>query len=135
MDTNLSSVPLPPSWPDHVKSAFLCALGMPHLGMACVRGWYANSPVTQVGLRADNESLGAEVELLREELRIKDAYRPHQSFGGRTPAEVYEGLEREDQRAGRRSGSQLPSGNQLRLNVSYLEGRKHLPIVELRAAA
>ena len=23
-----------------------------------------------------------------------DAYRPHQSFGGRTPAEVYAGLER-----------------------------------------
>ena len=67
------TIPLPPSWPDHVKSAFLCALGMAHLGMAYVRGWCANSPVTQVGLKADNERLRAEVELLREELRIKDA--------------------------------------------------------------
>jgi transposase InsO family protein len=32
-------------------------------------------------------------------VRWHDAYRPHQSFGGRTPAEVYEGLERADQRA------------------------------------
>ena len=64
-----------------------------------------------------------------------DAYRPHQSFGGRTPAEVYEGLKRADQRAGTESGSRLTSGEQLALKVSYLEGRKHLPIVELRAAA
>jgi len=64
-----------------------------------------------------------------------DAHRPHQSFGGRTPAEVYEGLEQADQRAGTDSGSRLTSGKQLALKVSYLEGRKHLPIVELRAAA
>jgi transposase InsO family protein len=49
-----------------------------------------------------------------------DAHRPHQSFGGQTPAEVYESLEREDQRAGRRSGSQLPSGNQLRQKCRIL---------------
>ena len=73
MDPNLSSVPLPPSWPDHVKSAFLNALGMAHMGIACVRGWCANSPVTQVGLNGDNERLKSEVELLREELRIKDS--------------------------------------------------------------
>jgi hypothetical protein len=64
-----------------------------------------------------------------------DAYRPHQSFGGRTPAEFYEGLERADQRAARESVILLTSGKQLALEVSYLEGRKHLPIVELRAAA
>jgi len=28
-----------------------------------------------------------------------------------------------------------PGGDQLRLAVSYVEGRKHLPIVELRRAA
>ena len=51
------TIPLPPSWPDHVKSAFLCALGMAHLDMAHVRGWCAISPATEVGLRADNESI------------------------------------------------------------------------------
>jgi len=64
-----------------------------------------------------------------------DTYRPHQSFAGRTPAEVYEGLERADQRAGTDSASRLNSGGQLALKVSYLEGRKHLPVVELKAAA
>jgi transposase InsO family protein len=64
-----------------------------------------------------------------------DAHRPHQSFGGRTPAEVYEGLERADPEAGTESGSRLTSGKQLALKVSYLEGRRHLPIVQLRAAA
>ena len=64
-----------------------------------------------------------------------DAYRPHQSFGGRTPAEVYERLERVDQGPGVSSTSPLASGGQLRLEVSYLGGKKHLPIVELRAAA
>ena len=64
-----------------------------------------------------------------------DAYRPHQSFGGRTPAEVYEGLKRPDQRAATESGSRLASDKRLTLKVSYLAGRKHLPIVELRAAA
>ena len=73
MDPNSPAIPLPPSWPDHVKSAFLNALGMAHMGMACVRGWCANSPVTEVGLRGEDERLRSEVELLREELRIKDA--------------------------------------------------------------
>ena len=64
-----------------------------------------------------------------------DAHRPHQSFGGRTPAEVYEGLDRVDQRAGGEPVTPPTSGRQLALKVSYLAGRKHLPIVELRAAA
>ena len=73
MDSDSSTIPLPSNWPEHVKTAFLFALGMAHMGMAHVRGWCANSPVTQVGLRGDNERLRSEVELLREELRIKDA--------------------------------------------------------------
>jgi hypothetical protein len=52
-----------------------------------------------------------------------------------TPAEVYEGLERADQRAGDESLSPLTSGKHLALIVSHLDGRKHLPIVALRAAA
>jgi hypothetical protein len=73
MDPDSSSIRVLPSWLDQVKSAFLCALGMAHLGMACIRGWCANSPVTQVGLQADSERFRSEVSLLREEQRIKDA--------------------------------------------------------------
>ena len=68
-------------------------------------------------------------------VRWHDAYRPHQSFGGRTPAEVYQGLERADQRVGGESVTPLTSGKHLAPKVSYLDGWKHLPIVELRAAA
>ena len=63
-----------------------------------------------------------------------DAYRPHQSFAGRTPAEAYEGLERVAQRGGTESASRFDSGGQLALQTSYLERRKHLPAVELKAA-
>ena len=64
-----------------------------------------------------------------------DAHRPHQSFGGRTPAEVYEGLERADEGAGNGAATRLTSGKRLALRVSYVDGRKHLPTVELRATA
>ena len=50
-----------------------------------------------------------------------DAHRAHQSFGGRTPAEVYEGLERVDQRATGSSGSRVTSGEPLALDLSYLQ--------------
>ena len=64
-----------------------------------------------------------------------DTHRPHQSFGGRTPVEVYEGLARVDERGANGAPTQVDLDAQIALNVSYREGRKHLPIVELRAAA
>ena len=64
-----------------------------------------------------------------------DAHRAHQSFGGRTPVEVYDELRRADQRAGSGSVTPLTLGKPLALRVSHVEGRKHLPVVELRAAA
>jgi hypothetical protein len=63
------------------------------------------------------------------------AYRPPQSFGVRTPAEVYARLERVAQGAGTESTTRLTSDQQFQLEVAHLEGRKHLPMVEPRAAA
>jgi hypothetical protein len=77
-------------------------------------------------------------------------YRPNQALGGRTPWEVYA-----DQRAAnafprfepRRSwpctgpcaspqtGIRGKRGVRLSLVVGYVEGRRHLPVVELRKAA
>ena len=84
MDPNLPFVPLPRSWPDHVKSAFLQALAMAHMAMTHIRGRCADGAAAEVNA-ADSERLRSEVELLREELRIKDArmarvparHRPH----------------------------------------------------------
>ncbi len=77
-------------------------------------------------------------------------YRPSQALGGRTLREVYEGLHpanakpRFEPRARwpSRSGCASPPaeiretcGARFTLVVGHLEGRKHLPTVELRRAA
>jgi hypothetical protein len=93
MDSASSTISLPPSWPDHAKAAFLQAPGMAHMAMAHIRGRCAGSPVAEVSLNADNDRFRSELELLREELRIKDArmarlparHRPRYSRTPRKP--------------------------------------------------
>ena len=70
-------------------------------------------------------------------------FRPHASLGGRTPNEVYESrtparnLPRFEPRARYPTSAELRGapGDKLELEIDYLEGRKHLPIVKLRRAA
>lgn len=62
-------------------------------------------------------------------------HRPSQALRGRTPAEVYEGRERAAEQAIRATRTGRDCDRRVELAVSYLEGRNHLPIVELRAAA
>jgi putative transposase len=77
-------------------------------------------------------------------------HRPHQALDGRTPNEVYAGLApanatlrfeprsswpAEGSCASPHAEIRGPRGGKLTLVVGYLEGRKHLPIVELRRAA
>lgn len=69
----MTSVPLPASWQARVQAAFLQAIALAHRGMCVARGWAADSPLQRVRLRFEVERLAAEVGLLREELRIKDA--------------------------------------------------------------
>ena len=69
-------------------------------------------------------------------------HRPHQSLDGRTPLEVYKNLRpandarrfelRPEWTKGRKPGA---SGVRSTLVVCYHEGRRHLPIIELRQAA
>ncbi len=67
--------------------------------------------------------------------------RPHMALAGKTPREVYEGRV-----ARRRQLEPRPKwphgirrrragGDRFRLAVSYVEGRKHLPVINLRRAA
>jgi transposase InsO family protein len=86
---------------------------------------------------------------MREELslfvRWFAEYRPHQGLDGRTPREVYEAgkVEPFRLRAANDSPMRDPPGRRsahadlprLELRVSYLEGRHHLPVVELHGAA
>jgi hypothetical protein len=86
----------------------------------------------------------------RKEIRLfgiwYNACRPSQALAGKTPLEVFAEAERgrknraavskrasiQRERASPRRNVDTPP---LTLHVTYLEGRKHLPIVELRRAA
>ena len=67
------SVPLPPAWPKHAKSAMVHVIALAHFALVHVRSWCANSSIARVRLVAECDILRTEVALLREELRIKDA--------------------------------------------------------------
>ena len=58
-------------------------------------------------------------------------FRPHQSLNGRTPQDVYAGVDPPDVIRSQLNSELLA----LELNVAYCDGRRHLPIVQLRKAA
>jgi transposase InsO family protein len=68
-----TDVTLPKDWPRAAKSGFLCAISLGHRAMTVAQSWCVNSRIARVRLAADNARLTAEVAMLREELRIKDA--------------------------------------------------------------
>ena len=72
-DQTLPDIPLPSGWPKNVKSAVLHVISLAQYDMVTVRGWAANSINARVRLAADNDRLNQDNQLLREELRIKDA--------------------------------------------------------------
>jgi putative transposase len=85
------------------------------------------------------------VEAMRREIRLYATWyntqRPHTALAGGTPQEVYEGRAARRRRLEPRS--KWPTtprrrgmdGDKFRLAVSYVEGRRHLPVIELRRAA
>ena len=76
-------IPLPKSWPRHIKLAVLHTISLAHYAIVRVRGRAAGSAASQ-------ERLNEECALLHEEMRIKDLrmaqipahkrprYRPHE---------------------------------------------------------
>jgi putative transposase len=73
MPTRESVPPLPPAWPQQVKRGVLEVLGIAHLAVTTTRSWCENSRLIRVRLASRVERLEAEVALLQEEMRIKDA--------------------------------------------------------------
>ncbi len=67
------TVPLPKRWNKTVRSAVLQVLSLAHYAgvQACGKAAVSLSPMLR--LKTENERLRREVELLREELRVKDA--------------------------------------------------------------
>ena len=72
-DQALSGVSLPSGWPDCVRSAVIYVISLAHYAITYARGWAANSINARVRLAAENDRLKQENQLLREEIRIKDA--------------------------------------------------------------
>jgi transposase InsO family protein len=66
-------IPLPKGWTGHVRSAGLHVIGLAQFATAYTRSWSANSPNERMRLKAENDRFEAEVALLKEEIRIKDA--------------------------------------------------------------
>ena len=66
-------IPLPKAWTGNVRSAVLNVIGLAQFATAYTRSWSANSPNERMRLKAENDRLEAEVVLLKEEIRIKDA--------------------------------------------------------------
>ena len=70
---DLPRIDLPRNWPRRVRSAMLHVIGLAQCAVAYTRGWAANARMARVRPNAENDQLRQEVELLTEEIRIKDA--------------------------------------------------------------
>jgi transposase InsO family protein len=73
MSQDFADIPLPKAWPERARSAIIYVISLARTAIVCARGWAANSPVARVRLRGQLEQARAEIALLTEELRIKDA--------------------------------------------------------------
>jgi len=94
------------------------------------------------------------LDAMRTELSLYvgwyNEHRPHEWLAGKTPREVYDGLSprntnprfeprprwpRESRCAAPQAMIKGKRGVRIKLVIDYLEGRKHLPVIELRKAA
>ena len=68
---------MPRTWPESVKSAVLQVISLAQFAAAHTRGWAANSVNARVRLKAEKDRLEQQVQVLREEICIKDARMEH----------------------------------------------------------
>ena len=68
-----STIPLPSGWNDTLRSAVLHVVSLAQFVAAHARGWAANSPNAWIRLKAENDRLRQELQLLREQIRITNA--------------------------------------------------------------
>ena len=71
-DHSPPDIPVPSEWATSVRSAVIHVISLAHHAIVAARGWAANSINARVRLAAKNDRLNQEIQLLREELRIKD---------------------------------------------------------------
>lgn len=71
--TQITEIPLPKKWPEHVKSAVLHTISLASTVFTAAHGWAANRADSLVLLQAELDYAKSEITLLKEEMSIKDA--------------------------------------------------------------
>ena len=64
-------IPLPESWPNHIKAGVIHAISLAHAAIVCSRGWAVNSRIERSRQASELERAENDFALLNEELRIK----------------------------------------------------------------
>ena len=79
--TCAEDVPLPKTWPAHVKSLILQAISLARFAIVHTRSWASDSVSSRVRLQASLERAQAEISSLQDELRIKERVPSYTSSG------------------------------------------------------
>src|SRR6058998_1158619 len=66
-------LPLPRGWPRRVRSAVVQVISLARTSLALTQGWASESLNPELRQRAEGDRQQQEIQLLREEIRIKDA--------------------------------------------------------------
>jgi predicted RNA polymerase sigma factor len=69
----LRPLPLPRGWPRRVRSAVVQVISLARTSLALTQGWAAESMSPELRQQSEEDRLRQEVQLLREEIRIKDS--------------------------------------------------------------
>ena len=72
-----ADIPLPKTWPEHARSAVLHVVALAHVAIIGARGRTSRSEDSRDHLRGKLDNARAEIAMLKEELRIKDARMAH----------------------------------------------------------
>src|SRR5437867_9087069 len=67
------SLPLPRGWPRYVRSAVVQVISLARTSLALTQSWASESMNHQLRRQVEDDRLQHEIQLLREEIRIKDA--------------------------------------------------------------
>jgi hypothetical protein len=70
---NFHPLPLPRGWPRRVRSAVVQVISLARTSLALTQGWASESLNPELRQQAEVGRLCQEIQLLREEIRIKDA--------------------------------------------------------------
>ena len=130
-------VPLPKDWSEYVKLAVIHSIALAHRAITYSRSFaiverlirsMKNERSRRILVPLGEEGIRKEITLY---INWYNQHRPHQALGGRIPMDVYYGIEDDITRFETRG----KDANSIRLVVTRLDNRQHLPIVELKRAA